>query len=106
MNSQFQPEAKRGFLHALNQCAISFDQFVNTFISLFFPGAWRDSWADETLSCRAWRAFEKRKWLGLFWRPVIDLLFLWQKQPEGVRGHCHGAYLNEKKRYGFPPEMR
>lgn len=92
--------------HAILQFLISLDQAANTFISLFFPPAWKGSWADETLSCRTYRAWKDGKVLGKFWMPVIDFLFAWQPLPEGAIGHCHGAYLKEMSRYNHPPEMR
>lgn len=74
----------------LDQIAVAFDQFINT----LFGG-----WADETLSCRAWRQREKkRRWKII--RRVIDALFFWQK------GHCKRAFESELKRRHFPPEMR
>jgi hypothetical protein len=86
--------------------SISFDQTINCFLSLFFPKAWAGAWADETLSSRAWRMYSTNKPWGKFWRPIIDALFFWQKQPKGINGHCHGAYVKEKARYNLPVEMR
>lgn len=94
------------FIHALTQCAISLDQAANNLLSLFLPGAWSGSWADETLSSRAYRAWRDGKMLGRVFMPVIDFLFRWQTLPEGAIGHCHGAYLKERTRYNMPPEMR
>ena len=88
--------------HWFVQLFIAIDQLLNVLVTPLSGGAW----ADETLSSRAWRMYVKRKPWGLFWRPVIDLLFFWQKQPEGVQGHCHGAYLKERSMYNHPPEMR
>jgi len=86
----------------LIQLFLAVDQLLNVLVTPFSSGAW----ADETLSSRAWRMYVlKRPW-GLIWRPIIDLLFFWQKQPPGVQGHCHGAYLSEKARSSLPPEMR
>jgi hypothetical protein len=48
----------------------------------------------------------KGKVMGKIFMPLIDFLFAWQKQEEGVIGHCHGAYLKESARYNMPPEMR
>ncbi len=88
--------------HWLVQLFIAIDQLLNVLITPFSMSAW----ADETLSSRAWRMFDKRKPWGLFWRPFIDALFFWQKQEPGVKGHCHGAYLKEIAKRGLPPEMR
>lgn len=72
------------------QMLIAFDQFVNACIG---------GWADETLSCRAWRQREKkRRWKIM--RRVIDALFFMQKE------HCRQAFESEKNRRHFPPEMR
>ena len=72
------------------QIAIAFDQLINT----LFGG-----WADETLSCRAWRQRQrKRRWAMA--RRVIDGLFFWQEN------HCESAYLSEKNRLQCPPELR
>ena len=35
-------------------------------------------WHHETLSSRAWRAWVNGKKFGLIFRPLIDLLFIWQ----------------------------
>lgn len=72
------------------QILIAIDQFVNACIG---------GWADETLSCRAWRQREKkRRWKIM--RRVIDALFFMQKE------HCRQAFESEKNRRHFPPEMR
>ena len=72
------------------QMLIAFDQFVNACIG---------GWADETLSCRAWRQREKKR-LWKIMRRVIDALFFMQKE------HCRQAFESEKNRRHFPPEMR
>lgn len=72
------------------QILIAIDQLVNT----IFGG-----WADETISCRAYRMQEKnRKFAKL--RKLIDLLFFWQKE------HCRTAYESELQRRHLPPELR
>lgn len=72
------------------QILIAIDQFVNACLG---------GWADETLSCRAWRQREKkRRWKIM--RRVIDALFFMQKE------HCRQAFESEKNRRHFPPEMR
>ena len=35
-------------------------------------------WHHETLSSRAWRAWSNGKVFGRIFRPLIDLLFIWQ----------------------------
>jgi len=84
------------------QLFIALDQLLNVLVTPLHAGAW----ADETLSCRAYRMWAAGKPWGRFWMPVIDALFVWQSQAPGVIGHCHGAYLKEMARYNMPPEMR
>lgn len=96
----------RDLKHVLTQWTLAFNQMSNATLSLLFPGAWHGVWADETLSCRTWRAYAKGLIFGRLFRPVIDALFFWQRVPEGVRGHCHWAYLKEQARYNSPPELR
>ena len=95
-----------GWMHWLVQGFISFDQFANWAASIFSHRARAGAWADETLSCRAYRMWRDGKPWGRFWMPVIDLLFFWQRQEPNVIGHCHGAYLKERTKYNHPPEMR
>lgn len=85
------------FKHWFIQLFIAVDQLLNVLITPFSKSAW----ADETLSCRAYRMYEKGKLWGLIWMPLIDALFFWQG-----KGHCKRAYENEMKRYNMPPEMR
>lgn len=94
------------FKHLLTQTAISLDQTANVLLSWLSPWAWRGAWADETLSCRAYRAWRDGAPFGRVAMPVIDFLFKWQKLPDGAIGHCHGAYIKESARYNHPPEMR
>ena len=74
----------------LQQIAIACDQLINT----LFGG-----WADETLSCRAWRQRKKKKGWAIT-RRVIDALFFWPKD------HCKTAYESEQARKHLPPELR
>jgi hypothetical protein len=71
------------------QVLIAIDQLFNA----VFNG-----WADETLSCRAyrWELNGKRSWP----RKLIDSLFFWQK------AHCKSSWQNERERRHLPPEMR
>jgi hypothetical protein len=74
----------------LEQVAIAFDQFINTFV--YFP---KDGfgYADETLSARSWRLRHDYK----FYK-IIDLIFFWQPQ------HCLNSYLSEMYRKQLPKE--
>lgn len=72
------------------------------------------AYADETLSARTWRAARRGKVVGLVFRPLIDLMFAWQKPDPTIKdemgaivtGHCFRAYLKEQLRRGLPPEYR
>lgn len=88
--------------HWLTQLFIAVDQLLNVLITPFSSGAW----ADETLSCRAYRMWRDGKPWGRIWMPVIDFLFKWQKLRPEALGHCHNAYLKERERYNSPPELR
>ena len=91
------------FWHWLRQFGIGpLDQNANVLVTPFHRG----TWADETLSCRAYRAWKDGRRWGRFWMPVIDFLFAWQTLPAGAIGHCHAAYLHERERYNVPPELR
>lgn len=94
------------FVHVFLQWWIALDQLGNATVSLIFPPSWRGTWADETLSCRTYRAWADKKVLGRFFMPLFDALFFWQEKYPGAIGHCHGAYLKEMERYNMPPEMR
>ena len=80
------------------QCLIAFDQLCNALIP---PIDGTVSWADETLSARAYRAHRDGKILGKLFMPVIDLLFFWQGP-----GHCKNAYIKEFARKNYPDEYR
>jgi hypothetical protein len=88
--------------HNAVQLFLAVDQLANVLCTLFTSPAW----ADETLSSRAWRAERKGRLMGRIWRPLIDLLFLWQRIDPPASGHCHQAYIRERDRVGLPPEMR
>ena len=80
------------------QLFIAADQLANALIP---PLDGTVSYADETLSARAYRAHRDGKILGkLFMRP-IDLLFFWQG-PD----HCKNAYIKEFARKNYPDEYR
>ena len=88
--------------HWFLQLFIALDQLANVLVTPFGAGVW----ADETLSCRAYRMWRDRKPWGRIWMPVIDLLFRWQPLRSDAIGHCHQAYLRERERYNSPPELR
>lgn len=69
---------------------VAFDQLINTLLG---------GWADETLSCRAHRAYTDNKPFKFF-RNIINALFWWQSD------HCLSAYNYEKTRQDVPPELR
>lgn len=52
-------------------------------------------WHHETLSSRSWRAWAMNRVFGRIFRPVIDVLFAWQRHPEG---HCKAHYEAEVAR--------
>ncbi len=80
----------------LRQLFLTFDQLLNVCLL---------GYADETLSARAWRAYDKRRKFGLLFKPVIDALFIWQHQPNDL-GHCYNAWLKEIDRRALPPAYR
>jgi hypothetical protein len=87
----------------LRQLGIAVDQLANAILMGF---------ADETLSARAWRS--RNGFFARIFRPVIDVLFFWQKpDPEVnmlvgrvVTSHCEQAYWKEKLRRDHAPEYR
>lgn len=57
-----------------------------------------ETWADETLSSRAWR-WDKDGVRG--WpRKLIDRLFFWEED------HCLASYTSEREGRQLPPELR
>lgn len=88
--------------HWFLQLFIALDQLANVLVTPLHGGVW----ADETLSCRAYRMWRDGKPWGRLAMPLIDWLFGWQTLPPGAIGHCHGAYIKERQRYNSPPEMR
>ncbi len=70
---------------------IAVDQLANAAIG---------GWSDETLSSCAYRMHRDGKPWGRLLMPVIDVIFFWQDK------HCEGAYIKERKRIHFPPELR
>lgn len=93
----------QGIKHWLLQAAIAADQLLNAICG---------GWADETMSCHLYRLHRDGKPWGALMVPVDRVFALWQPITERdinghlARGHCHQAYLKERRRYNFPPEMR
>lgn len=81
----------------MRQLPIAVDQCLNTLIYARHEGFGR---ADETLSARAWRLRENKRW-GAF-RALIDVLFFWQKDEFGRRAHCEQAFVSEVARRHLP----
>lgn len=71
--------------------AIAFDRFFNTLLM----GS-----CDETLSSRAWRADQDKRYPGMLMRRVIDALFL---VLFSQKDHCQTAWQYEALR--FRPEV-
>jgi hypothetical protein len=78
----------RGYLRNI---LIGVDQLANTMLG---------GWPDETLSARCGRLGHRYPYKA--WAALIDAIFLPFQGPN----HCRNAYLKEKTRYHFPPEMR
>lgn len=83
------------FWHNLKQLLIALDQVINVLVSLV---SGNKGWADETMSARAWRHYERgeREWV----KTLIDTLFWFDKN------HCYESYLSEIERRHSPPESR
>ena len=82
-------------LHNLKQLLIALDQLANVLIGLVC--GYR-SWADETLSAKAYRLELER---GRTWaRKLIDGLFFFDKD------HCKESYESEVLKRQMPPSMR
>ena len=73
------------------QMLLGVDQLINA----LFGGM-----ADETLSSRVYRAENKNKKYGKFFRPIIDGIFFWQDD------HCFHSYISEVKRRHLPRELQ
>ena len=61
-----------------HQLAIAIDQLLNALLA---------GWADETISSRAWRCRDVRKWAIMV--KIINGVFFWQKN------HCRATYVFE-----------
>lgn len=51
------------------QLCLALDCFLNAALG---------GWHHETLSSRSWRAWKMRRGFGLVFRPLIDVMFIWQ----------------------------
>lgn len=82
-------------LFRFKQFALSIDQTVNCFVSVFVGGGW----ADETFSARCWRECKtSSNWNAA--RRVVDALFWFDPQ------HCFASYISEFERKQLPREYR
>lgn len=95
--------------HGLTQAAIAIDQLANAVLMFGNLG----TFADETLSARAWRQSREgqpRRWV--IFRQIVDVMFLPQDLYLYLRGthpgqrHCERAFHNERVRKGLPAEYR
>ena len=86
---------KKILLHNSKQLLICLDQLANVLIGLF---SFRKAWADETMSCRAYRLELEH---GRSWaKKIIDTIFFFD--PE----HCKTSYESEVEKRQLPPSMR
>ena len=103
-------EILRRVAHAAHELFIALDQLANVLIFAFNLG----TWADETLSARAWRQGKPgESWQWVAFRVVIDALFSWQDVYLRLRDgewpahrHCRRAYETERARLGIHPQYR
>jgi hypothetical protein len=97
------------------------DQLANTLVLGLINWLWhmivghgKPSFADETVSARTGRAYKNGKVLGKIFRPLIDILFVWQsneyKMLDGsvvvIESHCERARLKELHKRGLPSEYQ
>ena len=80
---------KRRFYHF----AVSLDQFIWVIATL----GW--GFPDETISSAAWRYEQKDHMFGRIARPLIDLIFFWDKN------HCQVSYETEMMRKHSPQPL-
>ncbi|MDR3235030.1 MAG: hypothetical protein LBT46_15445 [Planctomycetaceae bacterium] len=79
--------------HWIKQILIAVDQMANTLFGGLLFGNIGDTWADETISARAYRTRSR-------FEPLINLLFFCQEN------HCEACYEWEWARLDLPPEYR
>ena len=73
---------------------IAIDQLLWVIVTL---GA---GYPDETISSAMYRYEKRGDRIGLIMRPIIDIIFFWDKQ------HCRKSYLAERFRLQAPPHER
>ncbi len=103
-------EVWRRIVHTGHELFVALDQLANVVI---FAGN-LGTWADETLSARAWRQGKPgESWQWVAFRVVIDALFSWQDVYLRLRDgewpahrHCRRAYETERARLGIHPQYR
>jgi len=103
-------EVWRRVVHTGHELFIAIDQLANV---LIFAGN-LGTYADETLSARAWRQSRNghpQRWV--IFRVTVDVLFAWQDVYLRLRDgewpahrHCRRAYETERARMGLHPEYR
>ena len=103
-------EILRRVAHTAHELFIAIDQLANVIVFAFNLG----TYADETLSARAWRQSRNghpTRWVAF--RVLIDALFSWQDVYLRLRTgewptmrHCERAYESERARMGLHPEYR
>jgi len=103
-------EVWRRVVHTAHELFIALDQLANVIV---FAGN-LGTYADETLSARAWR--QSRNGYPMRWvafRVAVDVLFAWQDVYLRIRTgewpmmrHCERAYESELARIGLHPEYR
>jgi len=103
-------EVWRRVVHTAHELFIALDQLANVIV---FAGN-LGTYADETLSARAWRQGKPgESWQWVAFRVLIDALFSWQDVYLRLRTgewpmmrHCERAYESELARIGLHPEYR
>jgi len=79
----------------MKQTLIALDQTINTLVWAEGEGF---GMADETISARAWRLREKKRWSTV--RKVVDKIFFWEKN------HCQESYDFERDRRQLPKDYQ
>lgn len=82
------------FAHHGLQLFVACNQLANVLLG---------GWADETLSSRTWRLYQRGKPFGRFFHPVINTVFIWQTWKFD---HCKRSYESELDRAQVSPAMR
>ena len=103
-------EILRRVAHTAHELFIAIDQLANVLIFAFNMG----TYADETLSARAWRQGKPgESWQWVAFRVLIDALFVWQDAYLRLRDgewpahrHCRRAHEAERARLGIHPQYR